>query len=316
VTVVVREGEYPQLEIHGSGPGSGFTTFRPRHGEDVSVAGLELAGARRLRFRGLRVTGRTDLSRGARHLQLIGNDFSPHGLTVRGVSDLLVVGNRIHDLSRDPASVPDDGYGIWATDYNDVPNRRLTIRGNRFKRIPHDAIQMGSVENVLIEHNEIAHVAATCCDDHSDVLQITDGDDITVRSNYMHDSVHGVIVKAFELRNISFEDNVITRMSAGFGLNLYDIDGLSLVANSVWDTAAGVRLRDSDDNPMPMRVSALRRNVFDRFASECGSCAAGFRARGVSGRRAARHVQRHIGRIRRALHHYHARWSPRRAAPR
>jgi hypothetical protein len=272
--VKVRGGSYSPLRLDGL-TRSGYVSFRPASGEAVSLGGVSLDGSSFVRISGFRIAGISQIKE-AEHVQLVANDITPEGVMIRGSKDVLVAGNHIHHLYVDPAEPvppnPGNGYGVWMTEYGELRNRQVTIRDNHFEVIPSDAIQTGSTDELLIEGNEIERVGEGKTEgSHSDVLQVVEGRGIVVRGNYMHDSLHGVIVKALELRDIRFESNVIARMSAGFGLNLYDVDGLTLAGNTVWDTAAGVRLRDSGENPAAMRVVSMRNNIFDLLSNECES---------------------------------------------
>jgi hypothetical protein len=273
--VVVRGGSYPELSVDGDGGRSSVVTFKAGAGESVSVAGLDLE-AGWLRFEGFRLRGQVALQ-GSHHLQVVGNDISPEGVMVRGSRDVLVEGNHIHDLRRDAGcpSAPSvgNGYAVWLNSSSGVRSARVTIRGNRIANVPHDAFQVGSTDDLLIEGNDVSGVEADGCGDHSDVLQIVEGERIVVRSNRFHDSVHGFMVNGHGdtfRGGLRFENNLIHGISGSFGMNLYNVEGLALVNNTVWDTALGVRLRDTTENPTVMRVS-VRNNIFDQYSSECDS---------------------------------------------
>jgi Concanavalin A-like lectin/glucanases superfamily/Right handed beta helix region len=273
--VVVRAGSYGELDVEG-GSRSEMVMFRAAAGEAVSIGGLELSSTSHLRFEGFQLRGQVALQ-GSHHLQVVGNDISPEGVMVRGSRDVLVEGNHIHDLRRDAGcpSAPSvgNGYAVWLNSSSGVRSARVTIRGNRIANVPHDAFQVGSTDDLLIEGNDVSGVEADGCGDHSDVLQIVEGERIVVRSNRFHDSVHGFMVNGHGdtfRGGLRFENNLIHGISGSFGMNLYNVEGLALVNNTVWDTALGVRLRDTTENPTVMRVS-VRNNIFDQYSSECDS---------------------------------------------
>jgi hypothetical protein len=273
--VVVRRGSYGELDVDG-GSRSEMVVFRAAAGEVVSVAGLELSSTGNLRFEGFRLRGQVSLQ-GSHQVQVVGNDITPEGVMVRGSRDVLVEGNHIHDLRRDAGcpSAPSagNGYAVWLNSSSGVRSARVTIRGNRIANVPHDGFQVGSTDDLLIEGNDVSGVEAEGCGDHSDVLQIVEGERIVVRSNRFHDSVHGFMVNGHgdTFRGaLRFENNLVHGISGSFGMNLYNVEGLALVNNTVWDTALGVRLRDTTENPTVMRVS-VRNNIFDQYSSECDS---------------------------------------------
>jgi hypothetical protein len=274
-TVLVRAGTYGELSATG-GARSGTVLFRAAPGEAVSVEGLDLESTGFLRFEGFRLRGQVSLS-GVHDVGVVGNDISPEGVMVRGSRDVLVEGNFIHDVRRDGGcpSAPSvgNGYAVWLNEMGDVRSVRVTIRGNRIAGVPNDAIQTGSTDDLLIEGNDVSGVDAVSCGDHSDVLQIVEGRRIVVRANRFRDSVHGFMVNGHGSTfrgDLRFENNLIHGISGSFGMNLYNVDGLALVNNTVWDTALGVRLRDTSENPTVMRVS-VRNNLLNKYSSECDS---------------------------------------------
>lgn len=233
-------------------------TVAPAWGARATVAGIGLTRAAGITFEGL--------------------DITPEGVMVRGSTDIELVGNHIHDIRREPAcpSAPSvgNGYAVWLNAYSDTRSKRITIKDNVFERITHDAIQTGSTDDLLIDGNEITAVKAVGCGDHSDSIQIVEGRRITVRANHVHDNVHGFMVNGHGTTvraGLRLENNLVHHITGGIALNLYNVDRLALLNNTVWDTATpAVRLRDTTDNPTVMRAT-VRNNIFEEYGSECDS---------------------------------------------
>ena len=75
---------------------------------------------------------------------------------------MLIEGNLIHDLTYEGTGAG-AGYGVamiggWSDPTRPQRLTNVTIRGNRFSRIPADGIQARDVENMLIEDNEFDHI--------------------------------------------------------------------------------------------------------------------------------------------------------------
>jgi parallel beta helix pectate lyase-like protein len=273
--VRVRAGAYPELDT--SARPTRRITFRPHRGEHPSIGGLSLDGARNLRFERFRITGITTLTL-TRGIQLVRGEHTPEGIMLRGAANTLIQGNHIHDLRRDQSSCPSppeagSGYALWLVGYSDQRGVGNVIRGNRIARIPNDALQTGSNDDLLFKRNEVTGVHGGCDGDHADSLQIVEGRRITLRDNWFHHSVHGLMVNGHGdtvRAALRIENNLIHDIDGSFGMNLYNVDGLLIHGNTVWDTELGVRIRDTEENPTVMRAE-LRNNILDAFSSECDS---------------------------------------------
>jgi hypothetical protein len=67
-----------------------------------------------------------------------------------------------------------------------------------------------------------------------------------------------------------FENNLVHGIR-GIAFNLYNVDGLALVNNTVWDIEnVAVRIRD-EGNPTVMRAT-VRNNLFEEYSNHCGGC--------------------------------------------
>jgi hypothetical protein len=215
--------------------------------------------------------------RGASGITLRRLDITPEGLIVRGSADITLDSNHVHDIRRDPScpSLPAEGsgYGISVGILSETRSRRVTIRGNRIERIPHDGMHIGSTDGLLIARNEISEVGPERCGDHADSVQWVAGTEVTIRRNHIHHNTHGFMVDGHGdtyRGGGRFENNLIHDIT-GIAFNLYNVDGLALVNNTVWDTGTvAVRLRD-EGNPTVMRAT-VRNNLFEEYSNQCGGC--------------------------------------------
>ena len=267
-TVIVRAGRYPAVRISHRHR-SRRLTVRAYRDEAVTLGGLSIEDASRLRFEGLRIRGRTHIQFGS-HIELIGNDIAGEGISVRPTHDLRIEGNRIHDLTYAGPS-GGAGYGLWLNGGWSDPARRqgisnVVVRRNLFDRIPADAIQMGTVESVLIEKNRFTRITPFLDPtEHSDAIQMYGtSKDVTIRRNVFHDTLRGLIAKGFSYPGLVIENNLMVRLR-GTALNIYDAPGARIVHNTIWDTPLGLRLRDLPEVPATMDGAVVANNLLQSF---------------------------------------------------
>jgi Right handed beta helix region len=253
-TICLSAGSYGRISTSAVKQG---VTVRPLDGATATVAGAFLKSASGITLQGL--------------------DITPEGVIVRGSTGITVESNHIHDIRRDPScpSAPNEGsgYGISVGIYGSTPSRQVAFRNNRIERVPHDGIHIGSTHELLIEGNEITEVRPAACGDHTDSIQWVAGTRITIRRNHIHHNTHGFMVDGHDTTfrgEGRFENNLVHDIKS-IAFNLYNVDGLALVNNTVWDTGVvAVRLRD-EGNPTVMRAT-VRNNLFEEYSNHCGSC--------------------------------------------
>jgi hypothetical protein len=239
--IQVRAGSYPPLDVRGLARAK-YLTIRPRGRERVRLQGAYIDQSSHLRLRGLRITGPV-LVAGSDHIQLVRNDVSPRGLTVRpGSSHLLIARNRIHDLDYSARDL-NGGYAVLLAG-GGGGIRDVTVRGNHISGIPIDGIQLTTVTNLVVEGNEIEQVRKPPGSDvHSDAIQLLGGTGIVIRSNYIHDTSHGVMNTDNHLEGLTLMNNVIVGITGGFGTMLRDASPVTIANNTFWDTKYGVVIR-------------------------------------------------------------------------
>lgn len=266
--VLVRGGRYPAAEVRGRRR-SKRLTLRPYRGETVTLRGLTIEDSSRLRFKGFRIRGRTQIHFGSR-IELVRNDIAGEGISARPTDRLRIEGNRIHDLTYDGVS-GGAGYGVWLSGGWSDKSRpqwitNVVIRDNRFERIPADAIQMGTVRNALIEGNRFRRIAPFLDPtEHSDGIQMYGtSTNVRIRRNVFHDTVRGVIAKGFVYRGLVIENNLFVRL-AGTALNIYDAPGARIVHNTIWDVPLGLRFRDLPEVAEAMDQAIVANNILQSF---------------------------------------------------
>lgn len=268
--VLVRAGDYPEPFVTGSRPAETIT-LKAYPGERPVLDGISVEDSARWRFEGFRVTDGTWITELSSRIQLVDNDMSPQGIFIRAGGGHLIAGNDIHDLSWDASADrgPLDGYGLRVDGSDDPARARdLTIRGNRFRGIPADGIQLGTVAETLIEGNEFTDVA-----DHLDVGEHSDGiqlygsaHDVTIRRNVFRDTTRGLIAKGYSYERLVIENNLFIRLDPGStAVNVYDAPGVRILNNTIWGGGTGVWLRDDPDYPAAMTGAVVANNIIDHF---------------------------------------------------
>jgi hypothetical protein len=260
--VLVREGTYARLEVDFRSPQrDDYLTLRPYGSERVALDGFKTSNTSHLRLQGFRITDWPSIYLNSRQIQLIGCDISPHGLDVRaGSSDILIEDNYFHDISRTPDAFAPDGYGIRASGGNDRIDN-LTIRGNRFARLPLDAIQLGALYGATIEGNDIRQISAKLGDptDHTDAIHILGASGFVIRNNYISDADMGMLLEW--VSNVQVTNNVFARSDA-YGTQVgADRPGLAFVNNTYWDNGFGGLLINPSEGISG--DSVVKNNIFD-----------------------------------------------------
>jgi hypothetical protein len=247
-TFLVRAGRYPELDLRDV-QRRRLTTFMAYPGERPVVGLTSMANTRNLRLEGLRFTGPIDIQPGVnRHIELVGNDIGGYpgvGVNIRErSSDILIEDNRFHDLTMRGGNFA-AGYGVRASSPT-VEIFRLALVGNTFHRLGNDAIEIGGVDGLLVEGNEVSGVEIEPGSGaHADPLFIWAGSRrVVVRGNRFYDNSQPVYLRG-GLERVLFENNVVARSDnycmqvGGTGPPADDIDGLVLRNNTLWGCELG-----------------------------------------------------------------------------
>ncbi len=271
--VLVRAGTYPSVAVAGV-INSAYVRFKPFGAEKPVLDGLRITNSTFLRFERFRITESTYLDQ-ASDIQLVGNDVSPQEISIIVASNLLIEDNTIHDLTMDidPATShcrpPRCGYGVRIQRGTNV-----TIRNNRFQRIPADGIQSGTATNYLIEGNTFEDITAFVDPaEHCDSIQFYRGSDgATIRANTFRRTrgpLLGSTEAAAPQRDLVIENNLLISQT-DWGLQIYNAPRLKLVNNTVWDARLGVVLRDATQIAEKTTAAVAINNIFEFFDAQAG----------------------------------------------
>jgi Right handed beta helix region len=247
-TFLVRAGNYGELDLRGVRRRR-LTTFTAFPGERPVFGLTSMGDTHNLRLEGFRFRGPIDIQPGInRRIELVGNDIGGYlgvGVNIRErSSDVRIQGNHFHDLTQSGGSYA-AGYGV-RTSSPTAEIFRLALVGNTFSRLGNDAMELGGVDGLLVERNEVSGVAIEPGSDaHADPLFLWAGSRrVVVRGNRFHDNSQPVYLRG-GLERVRFENNLVARSEnycmqvGGTGPPADDIDGLIMRNNTVWDCGLG-----------------------------------------------------------------------------
>jgi hypothetical protein len=273
----VRAGSYPALTISNRDMAT-QTVIRAHAGERPVIAGFRVESSDRWTIQGFRTGAQTSLVQyGSREVQVIGNEFSPWGLTAKHSTDLLFEGNYVHDTSIEGTRTESEGYGFRAT-RNASGTRvvRPVVRNNQFERIHADAVQFGSTDDPVVEGN-VARDIRDISDvgEHNDFVQCFPGcPGLKLRNNDVDGAHQGLMLGGnggAPTPGLVIEGNRLVNVRQ-LTLNIYDAPGVRIDNNTIWNTvneSRAVRLRDLNGDTSGALV---RGNLLDgTIANEAGS---------------------------------------------
>lgn len=282
--IVLAPGDYPALrtaarEVTVAADPAGSARL-PRilvadGAEDVAFEGLALTGpGRRPAFA---VDG------GARRVRLSDARIAVngrHAIELRaGARQVTVEGSRIHTAGAGSGLVMDSQapvHGAPARVEPEPPIRDVEVRGNRFAGIAVDAVRPANFDGLVIESNEFRGVDENGA--HNDVVQVVwGGRGLVFRNNLVHDNTgQGLFIKDGRVHDVVVEGNVFARNRSGrpnvrpaaSPIQLYDVHGLRISGNTVWDNDTAILLNEG------IRDAVIEGNVLEAVVAEEGEEAA------------------------------------------
>jgi hypothetical protein len=215
--VCAADGNYgtPTFEDISHPPGA-TVTLHARNPRRAVLEGAVLRNVSGLRIEGFRVTGGFEnQQQPVSRVEIVGNDIG--GGTSSGfilsceVEDVLIEGNRIHDIT-----ATDEwwsGGGIILTGEAGCGVRRnVRIRHNTIERVQKDGMELGEVHGGEVVGNVFRRINTGPGDPdfHTDSLMIwANSEDLLVKDNRITDG-NGVVVSG--TRNIRFENNLVANI--------------------------------------------------------------------------------------------------------
>jgi hypothetical protein len=245
-TVYLRGGTYPTQVLQNVGLRTDYVALEPYgYGgpapETVTINGIKTQNTSFLRFEGLHLVGQdttgflpaASIYTQSHHIQLINNDITGQGIFLQTAANVLLQGNYIHNLTRNCAITHiGDGGGIFLIGANSgfFPSHDIQLLGNRIEGTYQDAINVGSISNLLIQGNDVSTTGHALCGDHTDLTQIEGGrmGPITITDNVFHDGGQFILRNA---TGLTIENNLILRVNQWMQL---EADPGARVINNTW----------------------------------------------------------------------------------
>jgi hypothetical protein len=250
-TVLLRSAAYAGLTVTDRIAGEPPLAIRPFPGDVVRVSTIAVAGAAPLAISGLEVEGNVVVGAAARDVVIEGCKIGNGVDLEEGSADVRIVGNDI--------TAPTSTGVFFSSGDDEPPIERVKIARNHIHHTGVSGINARNFRDVVIERNEIDHVFRYKPGQHTDVIRtFAGGSGLTIRRNYLHDNVGiGVFAKDGPVRSVVLENNLIVRTNGFFAVQLYDVDGLRMVNNTVLDNTGGVLFRRG------VRGAVLFNNILD-----------------------------------------------------
>ena len=236
-TVRLRGGTYRTVRATEVRRSPSRLTFVSHGDERVVVKGVRLARCNNLVFRRLHL--QYVRLENCSNSQFIANEVTRGGLWAFFSNNLRFVDNKVHDSN--------EGFILKKV-------KRVTIRGNDFRRIPTssrrtvggDGIQAGNVVAMTIRNNVFDEFPSH---PHTDSIEFEGNNDrVTMDGNIFRQSrgpitVAGPAIGAGRFKNAHWriENNEFTHMKE-WALELNNVPGARIVNNTAWFTGHGIRL--------------------------------------------------------------------------
>lgn len=255
--VRVRAGEYPPLDVVGDAARTDYVTIEGSGAGTIAIAGLRTRRAAFVRLRDVRITGPVLVGHGSHHVAIIGNRLAPYGVTLQdGTSDLRVQGNHI--------TAP-RGSGVhFSSGRDEAPISNVVIRGNHFDDIGVAAINARNFRNVKITDNEFEAVHSHDGVVHPDVIRTYHGGrGLVVRRNFLHDNeAIAFFIKDGKVEDVVLENNLIVRTRGFYAFQVYDVERLEVVNNTIVDNAHGAVFKGAATHVV------MQNNILDSLNSQ------------------------------------------------
>ena len=233
--IIVREGTYPALAVTGDRTRARGITVRGYKDERPQFRSITIEGRRPVQLSRLTAAGSVVVGEGAANVTIRESTLKTGVKLDSGSRDIVIEANRIQS----PV-----GTGVFfSSGSTRPPIVDVRIARNRFEEIGTVGVNARNFRRVLIEGNDMSGVRSHDGDVHPDVIRTYDGGrGLVIRGNRIHhNAAQGIFIKDGRVFDLTIENNEIVRNEGGFyGINIYDVDGLRIVNNTIADNRLGV----------------------------------------------------------------------------
>lgn len=230
--VHVRGGDYPPFRVANDQGRTDYLTLRSYGTERVTMQGFTAERSRYLRLQGFTIRGAV-IGPDSNDISLVDNHVAPAGVTIQDGSSKVRV-------ERNSINAP-YGSGVFlSSSYSEAPISDVVIRRNHFDDIGVVGINLRNFRNVLVEGNEMENLHRWGRG-HTDVIRTYHGGSgLVVRANYLHDNQGtGFFIKDGKVSDVTLENNLIVRTKDFYAFQIYDVDSLRIVNNTIVDNDRG-----------------------------------------------------------------------------
>jgi parallel beta helix pectate lyase-like protein len=273
----LRDGSYGGAQIPAAATArrSGLTTIQPAPGAKPVFAGeLSFEGARHLRIDGLSFRAGLAFSPEAEDVEIVNNDLTgTGGIFFDGDPDqggssrqILIEGNRIHDIDYSGPQNGYQGYGIKSVG----KQSGFTVRDNTIQSVGADYIQTDVADDWKVEGNTFLGptLVGSHPQEHQDVWQVyAGGKHVVFRDNVARDTgtAESLLLQLTypgdRFADVTVENNLFAHDTAGFSVQIYQVEGLVFRDNTVVGSRFGSVFR-SDSRFPPGSGYEVAHNVF------------------------------------------------------
>lgn len=273
----LRDGHYPETAVPAEATdqaGRTITIQPAPHAKPLFTGELRFEGAHHIKVDGISFGSGLSFYPEAEDVEVVNNDLTGIGgiyfdgdeKTNGSCRHVLIENNTIHQIDYTGAQDGYQGYGIKSVGVQSD----FTVRHNTIQSVAADYIQTDVAVDWKVEDNTFLGptLVGTHPQEHQDLWQdYAGGRDMVFRDNvarhtgtsesllfqltYPSDSFHDVTV----------ENNLFDHDSAGFSIQIYQIDGFTFADNTVVGSHFGSVFRNDDEFP-PGSGYKVEHNVF------------------------------------------------------
>jgi Right handed beta helix region len=267
-TICLRGGSYPTIVVNNLEKTKPVTVLAPK-GAKARVDGIELENVSGVRFVGLHLTEGVSVVPAASRLAFIDNNITGHrGIYMFGdyrsghrISNVLIEGNKIHNIQY--SGTQETGYGYGIEGVGDV--RHVLIAHNTIKSTASDYLQSASPVDWKVEANTFLGPSLLGDhEDHQDLWQIFGGGtDVTFTDNVARDTEtqESLLFQEGHFSHVVVVNNLFDHDSLGYTCQIYQSSGLVFRRNTVVGSRWGCLFRDLASAP-PGGGYNVERNIF------------------------------------------------------
>jgi hypothetical protein len=275
--VCLESGNYPETTVPSgaTAKAGGTTIIQPAPGAKPVFAGeLRFEGARNIRLDGISFRSGLNFSPEAENVEVLHNDLTGIGgiyfagdpeqqLSCRHV---LIEGNTIHDIDYTGPQNGYQGYGIKAVG---TPVD-FTVRDNTIQSVAADYLQTDVANDWKVEGNTFLGptLVGTHPQEHQDLWQdYAGGHDMVFRDNIARHTgtaeslLFQLTYPDDKFSDVTVENNLFDHDSAGFSIQIYQVDGLTFTDNTLVGSRFGSVFRFDDRYP-PGSGYKVEHNIF------------------------------------------------------